>query len=167
MPTYALFNSIDLFFRHPSKSSFNDMKTICNQNHPMKILLSFQYKLNKTDSTYYKHLKLFDFKSDFANLLKKKFEGVLSKLMFCYLCCQAISTKNTGDPMKHMEETANSILTLIREQRREVPNMLTPEIIIHHLHGLITENYYADVAYFLNECKIERNCSSPAAVSFL
>ena len=136
MPTHTLFRSIELFFHHPSKSSLDNMKAICNQNRIMKILLDFQYHLNKTDSVYMKYLRLFDFRSEHANILVKKFEGTVAKLVIAHGACRAFLANDMSESVKHMKETALSLITSIRNQRKEAPNMLTPEIIIHHLSDL-------------------------------
>ena len=166
MPTYTLFHSIDLCFRHLSETSWNNAKRICNQNDPLRILLDFRYKLGREDSTYYKHLKLFNFKSKYANLLLKKFEGVVTKLVFSYGFCHTVLEDNTEKSTKHMEETVISVLTLIQEQRREVPNKLTPDMIVRHLSEYNFNNCSAEPNFLSNKCNLYLNCSVPVFVSF-
>ena len=157
MPTHVLFRSIEIFFRHPSEKSLADAKAVCSHNHPLNILLRFEYKLNKTDSIYYKsdsiyyeYLKLFNFKSEYANLLVKQFERIVNKLIFAYGFCYTFVMNNTTHSIKHMGETARSVLTLIREQRKEVPNKLTPDIISRYVSELVMMKCSAEAPHTLN-----------------
>lgn len=167
MPTHTLFRSIEIFFHNQSETSLTDMKQICVQNHPLSVLLNFQYKLEKEDSTYYKHLKLFNFKSEYANLFVKKFEGVVSKLMFSYAFCQVFLTNNTIQSVKHMEQATESVLTLIWKQRKEVPNMIPPESIRRHIIESNAEKCSEEAQFLVDKCDIELYCPVPAGVSYL
>ena len=166
MPTETLFRSIELFFHYPSAESLDDLKAICLENRPMHVLLKLQYKINKTDSLYFNYLELYDFKSEYANMLVEKFEGTVAKLVIAYGICRNFTTNGVKESVKHMEETANSIITLIRKQRKDVPNLLTSEIIHRHLDKITVPGCFNEaVTDWVDHYNYGISCPHKATVS--
>ena len=63
----------------------------------------------------------------------KQFEGIVAKLVIAHGICRNFTTNGSSGTAKHVSEVAISTINLIRKQRKEVPNLLTPDIILHHL----------------------------------
>ena len=63
-------------------------------------------------------------------------DTTIAKLLFSYEVCHAFSTNSNEGSTEHVEKTAHSIINLIREQRKEVPNLLTGEHVHQHLQIL-------------------------------
>lgn len=164
--TELLFHTIELFVQYQSKSFLDDLKKVCNKYNPTNILLNFQHKLNKTDSIYFKYVKLLDFKSEYANLIMRNFEKNVVKLVFSHAVCRTLSTTNPENTLKNMSETAASVIMLIRDQRREVPNMLTPKIIHHHIRKLAMPECFAEAAEnFVENIEMSITCPDTMSVS--
>lgn len=167
MPTYALSCFIEHFFHYPSERTLADVKRICNQNHPLEILIKFKFQLNRNDSTYYKHLRLFDFKSQYANLLMEKFEAIVAQLIMAHGICRSFSTNSIEKVTLNVEQIASSIIRMIREQRKEVPNMLTPKMILRHLSGIDKPECFEEEALpWEKKYNTKVLCPGTAAVSF-
>ncbi|KAE9549199.1 hypothetical protein FO519_007594 [Halicephalobus sp. NKZ332] len=136
MPMHALFHSMELFFHHPSEALLDDLKTICNRNNPFNVLLNLKYKLEEEESTYFKQLKVFNFKSEYADSLVKELQGTVVKLVLSHGLCRAFSTNNVEGPPKYVEEVAKRVLRLIRKERRAAPNWLNSDTIYKHLRSI-------------------------------
>ena len=69
-------------------------------------------------------------------MLMKQFEGIVAKLVIAHGICRNFTANGNGETAKHVSEVAISTINLIRKQRKEVPNLLTPDIVLHHLSTL-------------------------------
>lgn len=140
------------------------MKKICEKYPPLDILLSFRSELDKPKSIYYKYLDLANFKSEPANFVMKKFEGIATKLMLFHEICRNFSMPSIDESAEHVK-VAQSILTLVRKQRKEVPNIIPPESIRRHISESNTEKC-SEAQFLVDECILELRCPVPAGVSY-
>ena len=162
-----MFHATELHFRFQTESSLADMKTICTKHPPFSILLSLRAQLDRSDSIYYKYLDLANFKSEPANLFLRKFEIMTTQLMLFHGICWSFLKDGANEPAEHVQEVAQSILKLLQNQRKEVPNMLSPEIIHRHISESYTEICFEEAQFLLNKCDVNTHCPVPAGVSSL
>lgn len=142
------------------------MKWLCYLHNPLSMLMYLRDELNGENSIYYEYLEIFNFKSKYANLLMKRFQGNVIKLVILYGLCPNLVTGKTKEITKDVEDIATSILTLIQEQRKEVPNMLTSETIIKHFSDFKMPTCFSEeTADFINYLDINIICSHKEDVS--
>ena len=168
MPTHALCHAIELYTHHQTESFLRDMEKQCEKHPPFSILLQLKLQLDRPDSIYYKYLELANFNSDPANMFMKEFEGIVIELMLFHGVCQSFFHNNTDYSTDHIRNETETILTLIQKQRKEVPNLLTSEIIIRHLSGIRMTKCYEEIAVpSLQIYEPVIDCPENAVVSFL
>ncbi|KAE9547292.1 hypothetical protein FO519_009496, partial [Halicephalobus sp. NKZ332] len=151
--TNALFTSIERFFHNSSVSFLDDVKEICADTQPWKIMANLKLKLEDEDSVYIRQLKLLGWKSKSANDIVKKIQGTLSKLVISYGFCKGFNEKDVKGTPSHVAEIVNSTLNTLLHQRKKVPNMLPPQSIEDHLEK-ISENFPK-----CDKDEDERNCT--------
>ena len=156
MKTDALFNSIESFFHNSSEIFFEDMKDICAVNQPFEILINLKTKLEDKDSSYISQLKALGWKSKAASDIMKAIHGTLGKLVISYGFCKG-STKNIKGTPNHIMEIVNSTLDILKQQRKEVPNMLPSEVIQGYLKSM-AENFPK-----CDSDESEKNCTDKVA----
>src|SRR5690606_32843426 len=107
------------------------------------------------------------YKSKPANQIMVKFQAIAVQLMFSHDICSEFLTNNTENSRKYVKEVTESILKLIVKQRKEVPNMLTPDMIVKHIRDAPIRNCSDEARFFVESCHTELYCPAPVNVSFL
>ena len=136
MKANTLFNAITRYFNNPSKALLENIKTVCNGNDPYTIMGYLETKLKDEDSTYMKQLRVLGWKSKVANILVKRIQEVLGKLIINYGFCEGLNGRHHMKTPNHVIELLNSTFVLLEENRMKIPNLLPPGAISQEVTNL-------------------------------